>query len=159
MGETLGALEFEGVDSGTQIERRAVLRRPQLSQSIKMLKRKPRWIGATMAHGAAYVLHVIEQPGANRPFAAVLNSGEIHICRWIRGRLAHENFIHLDAALGGRGRSRVSEERQKTDLCENTRPLRRLRQRVRSPVAGGGERDTINRSQWVVHERVVLREE
>src|SRR5215467_4426036 len=111
LAETLGALELHSVNSCTDINRRAILGCPQLSQAVKMLESKARRVGATMAYGATGVLHVLEQPGANRPFAAVLNSGEIHIGGRVGRRLAHEDFVHLYAALGGRGCSRMGEER------------------------------------------------
>src|SRR5215472_4499746 len=111
LAETLGALELHSVNSCTDINRRAILRCPQLSHAIKMLESKARRVGATMANSASGVLHVLEQPGAHRAFGAVLNSGEIHIGGRVRRRLAHEDFVHLYAALGGRGCTRMSQER------------------------------------------------
>src|SRR5215472_17184261 len=71
LAETLGALELHSVNSRTDIDRRAILRCPQLSQAVKMLESKARRVGATMADRATRVLHELEQPGALRPFGAV----------------------------------------------------------------------------------------
>src|SRR6185369_6143133 len=79
--ETLGALELHAEEVGTHIDPRAVLLRPQLSQSVEMLESKAWRISATMAPGAARVFHVIEQPAADGAFGAVLNLGEIHVRR------------------------------------------------------------------------------
>src|SRR5215469_13284422 len=111
LAETLGALELHSVNSCTDINRRAILRCPQLSQAVKMLESKARRVGATMANGATGVLHVLKQPGAHRPFSVVLNSGEIHIGGRVGCCLAHEDFVHLYAALRRRGCSRMGEER------------------------------------------------
>src|SRR5262249_21128823 len=120
-----------------------------------MLKRKARRIRAAMAADAAFVVHVIEQTLAHRAFGAVLDFGEIHIRGRFRRWLAQEDFEYLDAALGGRGDSRVREEREKADLRQNARPSRRLRERVCSPFVVGGERDAVKSGTRVVDRRIV----
>src|SRR5262245_27432986 len=109
-----------------------------------MLKREARRISAAMAAGAAFVVHMVEQSAANCALGTVLNLGEIYIRRRIRGRLAHEDFEKFYSAFGRRGSSGVSEERQKTDLRENARAFRRLREGVRGPFVVGSERDAID---------------
>src|SRR5262245_846506 len=124
-----------------------------------MLKREAWRISASMAAGAAFVVHVIEQPATDCALGTVTNLGEIHIRRRFRGWLAKEDFKHFNAAPGGRGGPGVSEERQKADLSQNARPFRRLREGVRSPFVVGCERDSVYRRQRAVDKSLVCREE
>src|SRR5215470_2645076 len=120
-----------------------------------MLEREAWRISASMAAGAAFVVHVIEQPATNRALGTVTNLGEIHIRRRFRCWLAQEDFKHFYASPGGRGGPRVSEERQKADLRQNARPFRRLWEGVRSPFVVGCERYSVYRGQRAVDKSLV----
>src|SRR6516162_2159858 len=159
LAEALRALNLHAVDLATHVNHRAVLHRPELSQPVKMLKSKAQRIVPAVAPSAAGACHVIEQPGANRWFVATLNLGEVDICRRIWSHLAHENLIHFYAATGGRRRSRVGKERQKSHFGKNARPFRRLWKGVRSPLTGGGKRYLVDRRQGTIDKGVVGREE
>src|SRR6185369_16583649 len=134
--QTLSAIQLQAADVGAHIDRRAVLYRSLLSEPIEMLESESWRISTEMASGTAFIIHVIDEAASNGALGAILHPRKIYVCRRIRCRFTHEDFIHLYAAPGRRRSSRVSKERQKSYLGENARPFGCLREGIASPLFG-----------------------